>query len=250
MKHFFIAFAILISLSSFGQEREIEDVYELPIPKSLEKCFPTLDRTLSDAELEVVKNYPEDSIYDHDEFRDATDFFHAWKLYDGSKLTKYFNKLGLTGSHEIYETILISYHRHLNNEPLKLDEQIAKYQAKQKADYEAYIERTKKDTLNGLYIPKNIDECIVEFDKVYEEKSKQTFKDQDEQKAVSMAYGFGPGLWIRNNWGLWGGSRLQKYFIDLNVSDPEAMSWIILTSYHRSINGKSVDFEEQIKKRK
>ena len=204
---------------------------------------------MSDAELEVVKNYPEDNIYDHDEFKNATDFFHAWKLYDGSRLTKYFNKLGLTGSHEIYETILISYHRHLNNEPINLDEQITKYQAIQKADYEAYVARTKKDTLNGLYIPKNIDECIVEFDKVYEEKSKQTFKEQEEQKAVAMAYGFGPGQWIRNNWGLWGGSRLQAYFVELGVTDPEAMSWIILTSYHRSINGKNIDLEQQIKKK-
>lgn len=250
MKHIFIILSLIVSFNSFGQEREQKDVYDLPIPKNLEKCFPILDLTLSISEMEIIKNYPEDSIYDHDEFRNGSDFFHAWKLYDGSRLTKYFNKLGLTGSHEIYETILISYHRHLNNKPIKLDEQIAKYQARQKADYEAYTERTKKDTINGFYIPRNIKECIVEFDKVYEEKSKETFKNMTEDKAVATAYGYGPGLWIRNNWGLWGGSRLQKYFIDLEITDPEAMSWIILTSYHRSINGKEIDFEKQLKERK
>ena len=137
----------------------------------------------------------------------------------------------------------------MNNLPINLDEQIAKYQAKQKANYEAYLEKIKKDSINGLYIPKNIEECITEFDKVFDEKSKNSFKEQDEQKAVANAYGFGPGRWIRNNWGLWGGSRLQKYFMDNGVNDPEAMSWIILTSYHRSINGRPIEFEKQIKER-
>lgn len=198
-----------------AQSREKENVYDLPIPKNLEQCYTGLNRTLPDIELQLIKNLPEHSIYANREFRDGTDFFHAWKLYDGSRLTKYFNKLGLAGSHEIYEAILVSYHRHLNHLTIDLDGQIKKYQAKQKADYDLSLKRVNSDSLNGLYIPKDINECLTEFDKVYDQKSKEQFKNWDEEKAVNLGHLGGPGKWLRNNWGLWGGSRLQKYFMDL-----------------------------------
>jgi hypothetical protein len=57
---------------------------------------------------------------------------------------------------------------------------------------------------------------------------------------------FGFGMWIRNNWCLWGGSRLSKYFNDLGIFHPDDMSSIILTSYHRYLNGEEIRLQEQI----
>lgn len=236
---------LVLQVNLYGQKR---DVYETPIPKNIQQCFSTLDKTMPEKEIELIKTLPEDSIYDHDEFRSRTDFFHAWKIYDGSRLTKYFNKMGLVGSFEIYETILISYHRHLNKKEIDLNGQIKKYQAKQKEDYEHYLSKLDKDSLNGIYIPKDINECMTELDRLMDEKSKKDFSAQEENKAVAQAYRPGPGLWIRNNWGLWGGSRLQKYFFDKGAKDPEGISWIILTCYHRHLNGKPLDLEGQLKK--
>ena len=54
------------------------------------------------------------------------------------------------------------------------------------------------------------------------------------------------GLWMRNNWGLWGGSRLSNYFNKLGVFHPDDMSGIILTSYYRYSLGKEIKLEEQI----
>lgn len=237
---------LFLQLHVYGQKK---DAYETPIPKNIEQCFTTLDKTMPDNEIELIRTLNEDSIYCHDEFKSGTDFFHAWKLYDGSRLTKYFNKMGLVGSHEIYETILISYHRHLNNKQIDLNGQIKKYQAIQKADYEYYQQRLQMDSINGVYIPKDIYECMTELDRLMDEKSKADFAKEEEKKAVSLAYRPGPGLWIRNNWGLWGGSRLQKYFFDKGAKDPEGISWIILICYHRHVNGKPLDFDEQLKNR-
>lgn len=231
-------------LWAFGQKK---NVHGLPIPKDLIECFSTLDKSMPDNEVNLIRTLPEDSIWSHEEFRFGTDFFHAWKLYDGSRLTKYFNKMGLVGSNEIYEAILISYHRHLNKIEIDLEGQIKKYQAKQKAHYDRYLSKLDKDSLNGVYIPKDINECMTELDRLMDQKSKDDFTKQEESKAVSLAYRPGPGLWMRNNWGLWGGSRLQKYFFDKGVKDPEGISWIILTCYHRYRNGKPLDFEEQLK---
>jgi hypothetical protein len=57
----------------------------------------------------------------------------------------------------------------------------------------------------------------------------------------------GFGMWMRNNWQLWGGSRLSKYFNNKGVYHPEDMSGIILDSYHRNLNGQEIRFDEQVK---
>src|SRR5690606_14255928 len=105
MKKLLFIFFILNCINCFAQN----DIYKIKIPNTLEKAFTILDKTLSNEEIQVIKNSKEDSIYYHKEFINGTDFFHAWKIYEGSKLTKYFNKKGIYGSNEIYETILITY---------------------------------------------------------------------------------------------------------------------------------------------
>src|SRR5258708_38677377 len=53
---------------------------------------------------------------------------------------------------------------------------------------------------------------------------------------------------IRNDWGLWAESRLQKYFAALGVPHPESISMIIITSYWRRENHREIKLEEQIAK--
>jgi uncharacterized C2H2 Zn-finger protein len=52
---------------------------------------------------------------------------------------------------------------------------------------------------------------------------------------------------MRNNWQLWGGSRLSKYFNDKGIYHPDDMSGIILDSYHRNLNGQEIKLDEQVK---
>ena len=53
-----------------------------------------------------------------------------------------------------------------------------------------------------------------------------------------IKYHLGLGMWMRNNWGLWGGSRLQKYFTDKGVTHPEGMSSVILFYYWDWLQGR------------
>jgi hypothetical protein len=55
------------------------------------------------------------------------------------------------------------------------------------------------------------------------------------------------GMWMRNNWGLWKGSKLSKFFNDQGIYHPDDMSGIIVTSYYRHLTGGEIKFEEQIK---
>lgn len=237
---------LLLHLLSFGQTKEKPSVHDFPIPKTLTECFALLDKTLPDDEINLVKTLPEDSIYDNSAFKYGTDFFHAWKLYDGSRLTQYFNKLGLYGSHPIYNTILISYHRYLNKKSIKLDEQIKKYQGIQKKEKEEYLTKLDKDTLNGVYIPKDLQDCFIQLDKILSAKSTTEIKNL-KNKEETTKYHHGFGMTLRNTWGLWGGSRLQKYFLDKKINHPDEMSSIILQFYYDWLNNNNSDWQKWAK---
>ena len=63
----------------------------------------------------------------------------------------------------------------------------------------------------------------------------------------SGKYHFGFGMWMRNNWGLWKGSRLSKYFNSIGVYHPDDMTGIIFDSYHRQLTGHEIKLNEQVK---
>jgi hypothetical protein len=245
---FTLIYVLTLSFSFAQTSKSKPDIYDFATPENLKQTFKLLDRTMDDKEIYLVKTLPEDSICDNNAFKERADFFHAWNIYDKrSKLTKYFNKIGLYEPFPIYETILITYHRYLNHLDLKLDSLIKKYQKQQKADYNYYMAKLTKDSLNGFYIPKDINDCLTELDKLVDKKLKEEFATKEEKAAVSSWYSFGPGLYMRNEWGLWGGSRLQKYFFDLGKKDPEDISAIILTCYYRKLNNKPIEFETLLK---
>jgi len=103
--------------------------------------------------------------------------------------------------------------------------------------------RIQQDTLDGFYIPKDIYDCFSELDKVLYAESKR------KQLSSSLYYSkLNLGSYVRNNWGLWTGSRLQAYFRKLGITEADKMSVIILNSYYSFSNNKPICFEEQIER--
>jgi hypothetical protein len=100
--------------------------------------------------------------------------------------------------------------------------------------------------LEGKYIPKNLNECYNELNSTLDKKLIEEIKNKTEAEFTTNSH-FGMGLWIRNNWGLWKGSRLYHFFKTKRISHPDDMSGIILTSYHRKLNGIDTQLEKQIK---
>ena len=87
--------------------------------------------------------------------------------------------------------------------------------------------RLTAETINGRYIPRDLEDAFKELDKLVPEvdrKEMASLKDRDGM----IAFHFGLGMWIRNNWGLWNCSRLQKYFIEMWDTHPDYMSGVIL----------------------
>lgn len=61
---------------------------------------------------------------------------------------------------------------------------------------------------------------------------------------------FGLGMWIRNNWGLWGESRLVFYFNSICIYHPDDMSTIILDAFWCRLHSEPFNLEEHIQESK
>ena len=105
--------------------------------------------------------------------------------------------------------------------------------------------RFEQDTIQGVYIPTNLEDCFDQINSFWDDSVKTKVKALEESEFSTNAH-FGLGQWMRNNWQLWGGSRLSKYFHDLGIFHPDDMSAIILDSYHRHLNGREIKLEEQV----
>lgn len=98
-----------------------------------------------------------------------------------------------------------------------------------------YKQRIVADSIDGVYIPRNMEDCFHTLDSLLNPH------DRNHIKACNGELGqfhFSLGLWIRNNWGLWGGSRLQCYLYDRGTYHPDDMSGQILRFYYDHLWGR------------
>jgi len=99
----------------------------------------------------------------------------------------------------------------------------------------------KKD----IYIPRDLEDCFVQLKKLLKPEDIEKMKAGTED-AMSY-YHFGLGMGMRNSWGLWGGSRLAKWFNAQGITHADDMSAIILVSFWRHLNEKPINLEQQVK---
>lgn len=137
----------LFSLSSWGQKKEIEDYR---IPKNIEQAFRLLNKLMTEREKFLVRTLPEDSLYYNDEIGHQTNIDYWFN--EKSRLTKYFNKIGLDAfgrQYSHYETLLVSYHRYLNNKEIDIASQIENYNNQWQRESEEYQQR--QDSIQRLF---------------------------------------------------------------------------------------------------
>lgn len=97
-----------------------------------------------------------------------------------------------------------------------------------------------------VYIPKNLADCHRTLDTLLSDSTQQRILSMTEKEFKSGAH-FGLGMWMRNNWGLWRGSRLQYYFEKKGLYHPDDMSGLILTTYWRYKHGQPLGVKKEIK---
>ena len=108
------------------------------------------------------------------------------------------------------------------------------------------INATKdKDSPTGVYIPTDLDDCFKELKKMLPAELVEKMKSGPEKDMIKYHHGL--GTWLRNNWGLWAGSRLREYFKKLGLAHPDDMSSVVLKSFWRHLNNKPLKVDEQVK---
>lgn len=107
----------------------------------------------------------------------------------------------------------------------------------QQREDEEYQRRLVADSIDGVYIPRNIEDCFTSLDSILWPKDRKGIINETNRDAMSK-YHFGLGMWLRNNWGLWAGSRLQTYMKARGVYHPDNMSGAILEYYYDHLHSQ------------
>lgn len=232
-----ICFAQVDSVSSNG----------FYIPKNIQECIQQLDIVFTKKAKNQFKQLDEEglkSIY-------GTMITNEWLENDSTRLNKYFYQLGIDDYEKINYLILKSYHSKLNDTAFDFYKECKLYKSEMDS---LNLEKENQhkinivaDSIDGVYIPKDIYSCCSELDKLLNDSTKLLIKEKNSFSDLAE-YHMGIGRWIRNNWGLWSGSRLQTYFKNKNVKHPDSLSGIILFAYSNYLKGENIDIDKIIEK--
>lgn len=118
-------------------------------------------------------------------------------------------------------------YRNANDSIAEVETNLAK--EKRRLEFE---KRKTLDSIDGIYIPKNLYECVTELDKTLKFESKKQLRESKSSWEFNSHMG-GLGMWMRNNWGINGGSRLLKYFNDRGMTDRDNISGTIIEYYQK-----------------
>jgi hypothetical protein len=222
--YLFIAF-IFCQLSSFSQN---DSIYR---PEILEEMFSQMNQFLRPAQIKLIKDLSEDSIKRTNPY--TSNLTENYNYYNDSKGVTDLEEKGIYYD-DRYMLIVLSYHRYLNGIDLKLDEQYRYYDSLYIEKVKRYEQVLRRDSVDGKYIPLNLPDCFIELDKILSQETKQNIR----KKGVSGLH-LSLGMYIRNRWQLWSGSRLKKYFLETcgDFTHPDSMSSVILKYYYQWLLG-------------
>jgi hypothetical protein len=94
------------------------------------------------------------------------------------------------------------------------------------------------------YVPKDLDDALKQLDLLLGDKGRAEVQSAKESDMIQ--YHMGIGMWMRNNWGLWAGSRLAQYFNQIGIRHPDDMTGIIFDSYWRKLHGQDIALDAQV----
>ena len=96
---------------------------------------------------------------------------------------------------------------------------------------------------SAVYIPVDLEDCMRQLDSLLSLENKNWIRAVSEEEFVNSQH-FSLGIWMRNNWRLWGNSRLKNYFNEQGIHHPDDMSGVILQCYYHFAKGEKVDYKK------
>lgn len=235
MKYVLLSIFLLTSSKMLGQQ-------EFCHPKVIERAAKKIIGKLSKEDFLAVMRITKDSAVDNQLF-----MVHERSKRQLNPIYKYLRSKGCNSFlvDNLEEVILEYTYYRMHKIDTCLSELLQPYLDNYFTSVARYERNLEADSIDGIYIPKNLEECFKQIDSFWTDSLKTEVRNMTEDDFM-MKFHLGFGRWIRNNWGLWGGSRLRTYFYKIEIYHPDDMSGIILDSYHRHLNGKKIKLDDQI----
>lgn len=211
------------------------------LPSNLEEAVAILEGKWSDSLMKAL--IQTDDKYLFREFGDDSILISFILINDTTEYQEFFQKIGVDRWSHVLHITLDALKRDLQGLSFHNEDLVNHY--KHLTSRKRFQEEnpTIQDTLNGIFIPQNIKECILQLHLLIPFTELEEIKSMDESAFAAKTH-LTVGMWIRNNWGLWKGSRLSIYFNENGVYEPDSMSWIIFLSFHRHLKSKYLGTKE------
>jgi|GEM_PF-1052459 hypothetical protein len=244
MRQALILFLLLGSLIAWTQN-DSSSRHGFFLPRNIDECITQLDISFTSSAKQKFKKLSTN------ELRSLRGIYiiDEWFETDSTRTSKYFDSLHIPWQdfEDRDYLILYAYHQYLNNVNFDFIAMVAEVTRKNDSISSArkyrYEQDIKADSIEGVYIPKDIYDCYSRLDKILPDSIKSLIvKDTADNYVIGMHMGL--GRWMRNYWGLWGGSRLQTYFLQNGVNHPDEMSSVILFGYAEYLQGKRWSLED------
>jgi hypothetical protein len=246
VKRLFVASSLLLLLGGCAVQSASVSEHGFYIPQNLTEANAQLDKVLTPKARTKFSGLPDSSLQYVN-----LELLSEWD-HDSSRLTRYLNRY-VQPQYQQWpyfdwqvrqHLILLSYLRYLQQRPF--DVAVEAHRVYAEAD--SATQRAARirlvhlvaDSIDGIYIPRNLRESFTQLDRLLPDTIKQRLRHPDSRYGLADFH-MGLGLWMRNNWQLWGGSRLQQYLQALGVEHPDNMSGVILTTYSDYLNGQPLD---------
>jgi len=219
------------------------------VPKTLKEAMAFLIEDCPAPIQEKLKETDDENIHRMIIYETSYRTVQSW-LNSGEgeapALLKFFKTEGIRHGINQSKVIWAAFKDTLLSQPSRTGERLAYYARLEAKWDEEDRNRFTRDSLRGVYIPKDLEDCFAQLSILIEDSVIEEIQQMPEQDFLAKSH-FGLGRWMRNNWSLWGGSRLSKYFKDMKIFHPDDMSGIIAKSYWRYLNKEPLRLEEQVK---
>ena len=250
----FIFVSILVMIAFNCKAQTIEKDFYLPVYNEIadsiiiklkyldEDVFASRDYNWKDLNIEIKGFYP--NIFPYSLENKLYEDYDLCVLHFDSCFCSFYRT-------PIVHALYRGFHRYLTNKPYDIYEELELYLDtcyKFKEEFENRRRRWVVDSINGIYVPKNIEEAIEILINIAPNERLLEIKNKNEDDVVPDEYN-NMGLFIRNYFKLSDASRLKAYIIDnYKIYHPDDISSIMLIILYRKLNNLEFNIREVVEK--
>lgn len=119
------------------------ELYGVYIPKDLGDAFAQISKLTDEPSRVKFKSMTEEDARHKLHFSLGRWIINNWGFYEGSRLSKYLNDVGLFEPDDMARFIIITYHRELNGKPLGVKELVAEFQDMRQKEKDKQLQEGK-----------------------------------------------------------------------------------------------------------